>query len=178
MKPSRDFALEVYFSKWEFKARYNIGGSDLQSITLTELLKFADSKDRKAWESLYLGYTETEGAPELREAIADTYDHITADQILCFAGAEEGIFCAMHALLKPGDHALVCFPNYQSAESVPSSICEVTGIPLDPDNNWALDTDDIRSKIRPNTQLISVNFPNNPTGKILETQKFQTLIEI
>ena len=107
MKPSRDFALEVYFAEWEFKARYNIGGSDLQSMTLSELLEFADPEDRKAWENLYLGYTESEGSPELREAIAGTYDHLCPDDILCFAGAEEGIFCAMHALLKPGDHALV-----------------------------------------------------------------------
>ena len=178
MKPSRDFALEVYFAEWEFKARYNIGGSDLQSMTLSELLEFADPEDRKAWENLYLGYIEPEGSPELREVIAGTYDHLSPDDILCFAGAEEGIFCAMHALLKPGDHALVGFPNYQSAESIPSSICEVTGIPLDPENNWTLDMDYVRSQIRPNTRLISVNFPNNPTGKILELDKFNTLIEI
>ena len=178
MKPSRNFALEVYFAEWEFKARYNIGGSDLQSMTLSELLEFADPGDRTVYENLYLGYTETQGSPELREAIADTYDHLSPDDILCFAGAEEGIFCAMHALLKPEDHALVVFPNYQSAESIPSSICEVTGVPLDPENNWTLDTDDVRSQIRPNTRLISVNFPNNPTGKILEPDKFNILIEI
>jgi len=178
MKPSKDFALEVHFAKWEFKARYNIGGSDLQSMTLPELLELADPEDRKAWESLYLGYTETAGAPELRQVIADTYDQLNPENILCFAGAEEGIFCAMHALLKPGDHALVCFPNYQSAESIPQSICEVTGISLDPENNWTINIDTVRSQIRPNTKLISVNFPNNPTGKILEPEKFEALIEL
>lgn len=178
MKPDRDFALEVYFAKWEFNARYNIGGSDLQSMTLSELLELADPQDRNAWKNLYLGYTETAGAPDLRQVIADTYDRLSPEHILCFAGAEEGIYCAMHALLKPADHALVCFPNYQSAESIPLSICEVTGIPLEPEKGWTIDVDLVRSLIRPNTRLISVNFPNNPTGKILEPEKFHALIEL
>ena len=52
----------------------------------------------------------------------------TADQVLTFAGAQEGIFAAMHAILAPDDHAITVIPNYQSVESVPLSICETTGI--------------------------------------------------
>jgi len=115
MKPEKDFALEVFFSKWEFTAKYNIGGSDIESLKLSELLEMADDADRRQWDSLYLGYTEIYGAPELREVIAGLYPNLSAENILCFAGAEEGIFCAMHALLGPQDHALVCYPNYQSA---------------------------------------------------------------
>jgi aspartate/methionine/tyrosine aminotransferase len=84
----------------------------------------------------------------------------------------------MHALLGPDDHALVCYPNYQSAETVPLGICETTGIRLDPDQNWTLDLDDVRANLRPNTRVISINFPNNPTGKILERDKFDALVEL
>lgn len=178
MKPMRDFELEKYFSKWEFKARYNLGGSDVQSMTLNELFDLAEPMDREQWDNLYLGYTETSGLPELREVIADTYETMTVDNILCFAGAEEGIFCAMHALLSRDDHAVICYPNYQSTETIPLNICDVTGFPLMPDQDWTIDIEELLSKIRSNTKLISINFPNNPTGKILEKNKFDTLINL
>jgi aspartate/methionine/tyrosine aminotransferase len=178
MRPLRPFALEVFFSKWEFTARYHVCASDMQSMTLSELLAMADPADRSAWDRLYLGYTETWGSPDLRETIASTYDTISSAQVLTFVGAQEGIFAAMHALLGPNDHAITVIPNYQSVESVPLSICDTTGIPLDPAKNWDLDLDRIRDAIRPNTRLISINFPHNPTGKVIARQTLDSLIAI
>jgi aspartate/methionine/tyrosine aminotransferase len=176
MRPLRPFALEVFFSKWEFTARYHLCASDMQSMTLSELLAMADPADRSAWDRLYLGYTETWGSPTLRETIAATYDTITSDQVLSFVGAQEGIFAAMHALLGPDDHAITVIPNYQSVESVPLSICDTTGVPLDPQNNWDLDLDQVRDAIRPNTRAICINFPHNPTGKVISRQVLDSLI--
>jgi len=178
MRPLRPFALEVFFSKWEFTARYHLCASDMQSMTLSELLAMADAADRAAWDRLYLGYTETWGSPDLRQTIASTYDTVSSDQVLTFVGAQEGIFAAMHALLRPDDHAITVIPNYQSVESVPLSICETTGIPLDPNNNWDLDLDLVRDAIRANTRLICINFPHNPTGKVISRQTLDSLIAI
>ncbi len=69
----RDFALEVYFSKWEFAAKYNLAGSDGENMTLAELLELAGPEDRAAFESVSLGYTETFGAPALRAAMSDLF---------------------------------------------------------------------------------------------------------
>ena len=134
-----DFRLETYFSRWEFTARYHMCASDMESLTVRELLAMASDEDRCLWDELRLGYTETFGMPELRHAIADTYDDIDQTDLLTFAGAEEGIFAAMQVLFSPGDHAIVITPNYQAAETVPGSICDVTGVALDPDSNWDLD---------------------------------------
>jgi hypothetical protein len=65
-----DFRLETYFSRWEFSARHHLTASDAQTMTMAELLDLADDADRRAWETLSLGYTETFGDPALREAIA------------------------------------------------------------------------------------------------------------
>jgi len=178
MKLTRNFDLEVFFTKYEFSVQYNIGGSDLQSVTISDLLELCNEEERNKWENLYLGYTETYGAPRLREVIAETYDTVKPDQILCFAGAEEGIYATMHAMLEPDDHVMVPYPNYQSLETIPCGICNVTGIPLDPDNNWALDIDFINDHIKPNTKLILINFPNNPTGKILEKDTYLELVAL
>lgn len=173
-----DFKLETYFSRWEFTARYHLTASDAESMTLRELLDMGDAADAEAFDQLWLGYTQTFGAPDLRETIATTYDRQNAQNILCFAGAEEGIYIACHALLGAGDHAIVVTPNYQAAETIPLSICEVTGVPLDPQHNWCLDLDRVAAAIRPNTKLVSINFPHNPTGKILAPEVLDGLIAL
>lgn len=161
-----DFRLETYFSRWEFTARHHMTASDAQTMTLGELLALADDGDRAAYEHLPLGYTETYGDPALREVIASTYSRAEAGDVLCFAGAEEGLYLAMNVLLGPDDHAVVITPNYQAAETVPASLCDVTGVALDEGNDWALDLDAVAAAIRPNTRVVSVNFPNNPTGAL------------
>lgn len=177
-RPMRDFALEVYFSRWEFTARYNLGGSDAETLSQKALLQLATPEDRQAYENLGLGYTETFGSPALREEIARTYDTVQPEHVLCFAGAEEGLYTAMKVLLSGRDHAVVITPNYQAAETVPLSMCDVTGVPLDPARDWALDIDRVRAALRPNTKLISVNFPNNPTGKIISRETLDGLVRL
>ena len=176
--PMRDFALETYMSKWEFVAKYNMTGSDAESLRLPDLLAMASDEDRADFDSLSLGYTETFGAPALRREIAVTYDGAGPENILCFAGAEEAIYVAMKVLLTPADHAIVVTPNYQAAETLPLSICAVTGVALDIDRDWDLDIGRIEAALRPNTKLISINFPNNPTGKILPRDSFDALIAL
>ncbi|MCX4750824.1 pyridoxal phosphate-dependent aminotransferase [Kitasatospora sp. NBC_01287] len=173
-----EFRLETYLSRWEFTARYHLTASDAQTMAMAELLALADEEDARAWETLTLGYTETYGDPGLRQAIADTYDLAGPQDVLCFAGAEEGLYLAMRALLGPEDHAVVVTPNYQSAETVPRSLCAVTGVALDAARDWALDLDRLVAALRPNTKVVSVNFPNNPTGKLITAADFRELARI
>jgi aspartate/methionine/tyrosine aminotransferase len=173
-----DFRLETHFSKWEFKARYHMTASDAESMSLPDLLAMASPEDRAGFENMWLGYTETYGAPDLREAIAGTFMRQSADDILCFAGASEGIFAANTVLLEKDSHAIVVTPNYQSHETMPIAICEATGVPLDPNDNWSLDINRIAAAIRPNTKLVTINFPHNPTGAILPLERYRALISL
>ncbi|MGJ8531225.1 MAG: aminotransferase class I/II-fold pyridoxal phosphate-dependent enzyme [Alphaproteobacteria bacterium] len=173
-----DFRLETHFSKWEFKARYHMTASDAESMSMRELLAMATPEEREAFEGMWLGYTETFGAPDLREAIACTFTNQSASDILCFAGASEGIFAANNVILDKDSHAIVVTPNYQSHETLPVAICEATGIPLDPESNWSLDIDRVAAAIRPNTKLMTINFPHNPTGAILPLDRYHALIEL
>jgi aspartate/methionine/tyrosine aminotransferase len=170
-----DFRLETYFSRWEFTARFHLTASDAQTLTLRELLALADGDGRDRWEGLHLGYTETWGLPALREAIAATYDRVAAEDVVCFAGASEAIYLAMQALLDPGDHAVVLTPNYQAAETTPLSFCQVTGVALRPEDRWALDLAAVTAALRPNTRVVSVNFPNNPTGAVPDEGTWRAL---
>lgn len=182
----RNFELEVFFSQWEFTARHHMTASDIESLTVKELLAFGNEDDKRALDSLWLGYTETWGAPDLREEIATTYSSLVAENILCLAGAGEGIYAGMKVLLDADDHVIVPVPNYQSAETVPLSICDVTGVALrrrscsqsSSGMRWYLDIDDIKAAIRPNTKVLSLNFPHNPTGMVLARDELEALVSL
>jgi len=173
-----DFRLETHFSKWEFLAEFHMTASDAEAMSMRELLAMGTDDQRAEFDDLWLGYTETWGAPDLREAIAATHTDMAADQVLGFAGASEGIFAANNAILDGDSHAIVVTPNYQSHETLPLAICDATGVPLDPDDGWSLDIDRVADAIQPNTRLVTINFPHNPTGAILPLDHYRALIDV
>ncbi|MGG0277986.1 aminotransferase class I/II-fold pyridoxal phosphate-dependent enzyme [Bacillus rhizoplanae] len=174
-----DFKLEVYFNKHEFTAPYLLTQSDCESMTIEDLLNFesdAEEKFKKSW----LGYTEVPGNPELREEIAKLYANVTADGILVHAGAQEAIFNYMNVLLEPGDHVVCQFPVYQSLYDVAPAIgCEVSKWELrQGEDGWTFDLDELKRLIKPNTKLIAINTPNNPTGYTLSLDEMTAIAEI
>lgn len=170
--------LESHFARWEFKARHHFTASDMETMSVAELLAMADAEDEARWREARLGYIETEGTIQVRRAIAATYASIEPEDVLALAGAGEGVYCAMHAILNPGDHAIVLVPNYQSLESVPLTICDVSGIALRAEHSWSIDIDEFVGLMRPNTRLVCMNFPNNPTGANATPEAFSRIVEI
>lgn len=174
-----DFALERYFARWEFDARYLLCASDVEGYSMAELLDLADAETRALWDGLRLGYTESTGHPLLRQEIASLYDTIEADEVLTFAGAEEAIFCLMSVLIGPGDHAVVTWPGYQSLYEVArANGAEVTLHELHESNGWALDLDLLHRQLTPATRLIVVNLPHNPTGMLADRDTFDRLVAL
>jgi aspartate/methionine/tyrosine aminotransferase len=147
-------------------------------MSMSELLAMATDEQRAAFDDLWLGYTETWGSPAVRAAAASIYDSVEPAQVLCFAGASEAIFAANNVVLDADSHAVVVTPNYQSHETLPLAICAATGVPLDPDDDWSLDIDRVAAAIRPNTKLVTINFPHNPTGAVLPRDRYDALIEL
>lgn len=160
-----DFKLERYFAEHEFRVRHLLSASDCEALTLDELLGMADPETLGLWLNLTLGYTESQGHPLLRAEIARIFTQVGPEQLL-IAAPEELIFIAMNALLAPGDHVIAAFPGYQSLYEVASALgCAVTRWPLEPGpRGWQLDLDRLERSIRPDTRLLVINFPHNPTG--------------
>jgi aspartate/methionine/tyrosine aminotransferase len=159
-----EFELERFFARHEFAARHVLAASDIEGMAMAEVLDLADAESRALWSGLRLGYTESAGLPLLREEVASLYPGCGAEDVLTFSGAEEGIFLAMHAALGAGDHVAAVVPAYQSLHEVARSIgAEVSAVPLDP-ADWSLDIDRLVDALRPNTRMVIINFPHNPTG--------------
>jgi aspartate/methionine/tyrosine aminotransferase len=174
-----DFQLEVFFSRWEFAAKHVLTASDAQSMSLGELLALGTDEDRAGFERITLGYVPTWGGDELRQAIAATYLDLRPEDVLAFAGAQEGLFWLLQEAAGPGDHVILTVPGYQSMESLALATgAEVTGLALPPENGWVLDLDRLKRALRPNTRLVAVNFPHNPTGAVPDHATFKALVDL
>ena len=174
----KPFKLERYFAQHEFKAPYLMCCSDCESVSIGDLLAMESGAARRFLD-LRLGYTESLGHPELRTQIAGLYEHISADQVLVHAGAEEAIFNLMHVLLEKGDHVLVHYPCYQSLMEVATAIgCEVTLWQSDQDSDWSLDLDFLKQHLQDNTRLVIVNCPHNPTGFLMPKPAFAEMVDL
>ena len=174
------FKLEEYLARYEFSAKYLLCCSDAESFAVSEILAMASGEDKKLWDKLRLGYTEAPGLPILRKTVAnELYPGLDMDNILMFAGAEEGIFCALFALVENSDHVIVLTPCYQSLLEIPKlKGAGISQIQLKEENDWKIDLGAIKKAIRPNTKCIIINFPHNPTGQVIEEEELKELIDI
>lgn len=176
----RPFSLERYFARFEFTTRYLLSSSDCESLTLPELMDLAEPADRDAYQHLKLGYTESNGLPQLRELVAQQLSVSPEDVVI--AAPEEAIYLTMRSLLRLGDRVIVTFPGYQSLYELATSIgCHVERwTPEETDQGWRFDPEALAALLRPGVRAIVVNFPHNPTGALLtadEWQRVQALAE-
>ncbi len=175
------FKLERYFDKYEFKTQYLLSSSDCDGYSLDYVVSCANEDERKLWDNLKLGYTESQGSPLLRKTIAKQYRNIGESDVLVLSPGEAN-FILMNVVLEPGDHVICMSPAYQSLYQVALDIGATVSF-WTPENDgslnrngvttpatwqgvegWHYDTKDLQGLVRPNTKLIIVNFPHNPTG--------------
>ena len=172
------FRIEEYMGRYEFAAKYLLSSSDAESQTIEELLSLEPGA-HDAFLKHWCGYTESPGAPWLREVLATIYTRIHSDQIVVVSAAEEAIFLFYHALLTPDDHAIVETPCYESALTVPASTgAAVSEWRRKPSNGWGHDLDALESLIRPSTRAIYINSPHNPTGLLMPRPIFNAVLEL
>jgi aspartate/methionine/tyrosine aminotransferase len=155
-----------------------LSSSDSESRTIGELLELEpDAHDRLVGQ--WCGYTESVGAPELREAISELYTVTGPDDVIVASCAEEGILLIHHALLKPGDHAIIETPCYESALALARS----TGADVSPwhrrfADGWRHDLDELERLMTPRTRLLYINQPHNPTGTLMSHATFERVTEL
>ena len=171
-----DFALERYFARWEFAVEHVLGASDVEGWSMAELVELADDQTRSMWDGLRLGYTESTGHPSLRAEIATLYDSLGADDVLVFAGAEEAVFSLFSTSVEPGEHVIVTWPGYQSLYEVARAAgAHVSLHALREEDGWSLDVERLIRSFRPETRMVVVNAPHNPTGMLPSVDDWRRL---
>jgi aspartate/methionine/tyrosine aminotransferase len=182
MRPD-EFKLEKLFAEYEHTpGMIVLGASDAASPTVKELFDLCGvgiDLDR-----VRLSYSEVQGDPALRRAIADSYPPgtVSADEIIVTVGGSEAIFLAVHALLDPGDIALVCAPAYQALRSIAAAIpARVESYAYARRaNGFGLCTRQLASRLRqkPRPKLLVLNTPHNPTGHVIARQPLRQLLAV
>jgi aspartate/methionine/tyrosine aminotransferase len=174
----KPFRIEQYFGKHEFTAKYLLSSSDAESRTIQELLDLEPDAQQRLLEH-WCGYTESAGAPWLREVIAGIYKRIESENVLVLSAAEEGIFVLYHALVGPGDHVIVETPCFESGLEVARSTgAEVSEWRRRFEDGWAHDVAALEKLIQPNTKIIYINTPHNPTGLLMPADIFKQVIAL
>jgi aspartate/methionine/tyrosine aminotransferase len=177
------FRLERFFSRHELAAPHHLCASDCESWTVAELLGL-EPDARRTLEELRLGYTEPNGHPELRAAIARQYERTGPDDVLVFCGGEEAIYALMQVAFEPGDRIAVHFPAYQSLHEVARGRgCEVLLWRVRAIDGWALDVNALWQRgwsrgAGGGRGLAGavVNLPHNPTGYLMDRPDFEALV--
>ena len=176
--PERELDLSTLMARLHGRTTHHLSASECETMAVADLLGLADAEDVARWGGLRLSYTDPLGAPWLRQTISRHYAGLGPEGLVCFAGAQEGLYAVLHALLRPGDHAVVVVPGCQSVETLALGLADVTGVALDAEHGWSLDIEEVAAAIRPCTRVVCISFPNNPTGKLLEPERFQALVAL
>jgi methionine aminotransferase len=126
-------------------------------------------------------YAPMTGLPALREQvaakIARSYGRaVSAElEITITPGATQGIFCAIHALIRPGDEVIVfdpCYDSYEPATALAGGHCVHVPLALP---SFAIDWQRLSDAISPRTRLIVINSPHNPSGALLSRDDLDRL---
>jgi aminotransferase len=128
-------------------------------------------------------YTRLEGITPLREAIAQklaNFNGLHVDpetQVLVTSGATGAMYCALQALLNPGDDCLILEPFYgYHILTLRSQRINPVSVPLET-KTWALDIERLRAAVTPSTRAIILNSPGNPSGKVFTLAELELLAE-
>ncbi len=163
--------LEIWFDKYQYAIDYDIGESAVKTLAIEDI--------DIDLEKVLLRYGYHTGHPSLRSVIAEHYPGLSADHVIVTTGASEANFVVVSALVKPGDHVVVEHPNYPSLYEVPRSLgCDVSLFTLKFENRFQPDLDELERMITPQTKLVSLTHPNNPTGSMISEEALRKVIEL
>ncbi|WP_185736648.1 aminotransferase class I/II-fold pyridoxal phosphate-dependent enzyme [Candidatus Nitrosopumilus sp. SW] len=138
----------------------------------------------EVFEKGFLKYGQAKGMPIFREALAKHANkkfnaNVTLENIIVSPGARFSIFTAITTLLNPGDEMIVIEPAWPAYKDCAlNSGIKVRTINTSFENKWEPSTEQIENTINSNTKMIVLNYPNNPTGKILPEKLQDQIIEI
>ena len=137
----------------------------------------------EAIEKGHTKYTDTAGAPALREAIAEKYRReqgtpCAPENVLVTAGAKQAVFNACQALFDPGDEVAIFSPYWVSfPEMVRLSEAAPVIVPTRLDEGWKPTAARLAREAGPRVRGVVLNSPNNPTGAVVEDREIERILD-
>jgi len=163
--------LEIWFDEYQYEVDYDIGESGTKFVKLRDLNVDLQDVD--------LRYGYHVGHPDLRQVIAKQYEGRSWENVAVTTGASESNFAIVAHLVGPKDHIIVEHPTYPSLYEVPRSLeKDLTLFRLSWDDEFRPNMDNLRKLVKPNTKLITLTHPGNPTGAVIKEAEMKEALEI
>jgi aspartate/methionine/tyrosine aminotransferase len=176
MSSFEPFLMERWMSKFEQDVEYNLSESGVHPLRLSELLAGEPHKMDELLQT-EIGYPHVNGIPELRRNIAALYRGAAPENVLVTVGAAEANYISTRTLLDPGDKMVIMLPNYMQIWGVARNhALQVKAFHLREEEDWAPDLAELEAVTTPETRLIAVCNPNNPTGRTLSETEMDAII--
>ncbi|KAF2755070.1 PLP-dependent transferase [Pseudovirgaria hyperparasitica] len=179
------FVVEEWMDLHQPNAKHDIAETCCASVSMEELQNLCENKSKQVLEMPgKLDYGDIRGSDKLRTNLATLYSSkagspVSKDSIIITPGAIAANYLFLVSHVGPGDHVICHYPTYQQLYSVPASLgAEVDLWKSDPDNEWVPDIEQLKLLVKPNTKLIILNNPNNPTGSVLKRSLLDQIIEV
>ncbi len=178
----KPFAVEEWMNAWEEGARFNIAETCVDSVSLDELFALT-GEDRDAfWRQFSarrLTYGAIEGAPAFKQGVCGLYKTLSPQNIVPTHGASGANHHVFYSLIEPGDRVVSIMPTYQQLYSIPESFgADLQLLHLRQENDYLPDLDELRRLVTPNTKMICINNPNNPTGALMSAGLLREIVQI
>jgi aspartate/methionine/tyrosine aminotransferase len=172
----QEFELERFQSQFERTVEYNLADSSVQCTNVRELLQPSEIEELL---DMRLFYPEVNGTAALRERIAGLYPRADARNVLVTVGAAQANSLVCSTLLEPGDEVIVISPGYRQVWGLAGNLgCRVKELDLRPEDGWKLNPEKLESLAGPNTKLVAIVNPNNPTGTVLSSEEMRQIVEV
>jgi len=132
----------------------------------------------KTFDKKRVHYTQTTGVPILRKSLAKKRS-VKEENVIVTPGARFAVFSAMVSTLSVGDEVIISEPAWPAYRDCANYIgVKVKAVKTNVDQNWDLNLDQLEQMITPNTKMIVLNSPNNPTGKIVRQQQMYAVLKL
>ena len=134
----------------------------------------------KSYESNRYHYTETKGILKLRQAIANKVQNSTKeDQVIITPGARFAVFSAFASLLGIGDEVISIEPAWPAYRECADFVgAKINLLKTTLEQQWIPNLRTLSSMINANTKMIVMNYPNNPTGKVLDEKITEKIVSL
>jgi aspartate/methionine/tyrosine aminotransferase len=166
------FASSAISSLIDSPVRYDLGESTSPSLRISDVV------DPAVLADLSLDYGTSRGDVELRELIAADAG-VDAEQVLVTVGAIEALFLLALDRCRPGDRALVAAPYFPPTHAVPDGLgLQVDELRLRFDDGYRLPLDAAADVLTPQTRLVSLASPQNPSGVRFTDDELRALVAL
>lgn len=175
------FKVEIWMNEWETRCDFNLAETCVASITIDELLQLCgrNSDDLSELLAMKMTYGAIEGSDRLRGAISALYDDQDIENITVTHGTIAANTLVHRALVSAGDEVVSIVPTYQQHYSIPASIgADVHMLRLQEKDGFLPDLEALRKRVTPQTKLIALTNPNNPTGALMGRAMLEQIAEI